>query len=104
MAGTHRILAPCRRSGALEESKMTQRFACPCCGYLTLGEQPPGTYLICPVCSWEDDVVQFNDPDYQGGANVTSLNEARANFRIFGARSEGDLPCVRRPRDEELPP
>jgi hypothetical protein len=94
-----------RRSGALlNEAKLTQRFPCPSCGYFTLGEQPPGTYLICPVCSWEDDLVQFNDPDYQGGANVTSLNEAKANFRAFGARPQSDLSLVREPRDEELRP
>ncbi len=26
------------------------RFPCPCCGFLTLPEEPPGTYDICPVC------------------------------------------------------
>ncbi len=37
------------------------RYACPCCGYLTLTEKPPGTFAICPVCFWEDDEVQFKD-------------------------------------------
>ena len=35
------------------------RYACPCCGFLTLDEAPPGTFAICPVCFWEDDDVQF---------------------------------------------
>ena len=34
------------------------RFACPCCGYLTLSEEPPGTYEVCPVCDWGDDDAQ----------------------------------------------
>jgi hypothetical protein len=55
-------------------------FACPCCGFVTLQEPPPGTYEICRVCGWEDDLVQFRDPDYRGGANSESLNEARAEF------------------------
>lgn len=66
------------------------RFSCPCCGYLTLPEEPPGTYELCPVCWWEDDGVQFDDPNRRGGANSPSLNEARANFREFGV-SDPDL-------------
>ncbi len=56
---------------------MAQRYACPCCGYLTLQSQPPGSFELCPVCDWEDDSVQFADPDYEGGANRESLNVAR---------------------------
>ena len=45
---------------------MTDMYHCPCCGYRTLSEQPPGTFEICPVCYWEDDNVQFNDPTFRG--------------------------------------
>ena len=57
-------------------------FACPCCGFVTLDERPPGTYEICRVCGWEDDPVQFADPDYRGGANTDSLREHRAGFEL----------------------
>jgi Cysteine-rich CPCC len=57
------------------------RYACPCCDRPTLAEPPPGTYEICDVCGWEDDSVQFDDPDRRGGANSESLREARAAFR-----------------------
>lgn len=50
-------------------------YTCPCCGYLTLDEKPPGTYDICSICFWEDDDVQYNDPNYEGGANVPSNKE-----------------------------
>jgi hypothetical protein len=30
---------------------------------------------------WEDDPVQSADPNYRGGANHPSLNEAKENFR-----------------------
>lgn len=53
------------------------KYQCPCCGNRTLKEQPPGTYEICPVCNWEDDEIQFNDPTYAGGANELCLNDAR---------------------------
>ena len=58
-------------------------FPCPCCGFITLDEQPPGTYDICRICGWEDDPVQFGDPDYRGGANSDSLREYRAAFECY---------------------
>lgn len=51
---------------------------CPCCGFRTLESETRGSYDICAVCGWEDDGVQLDDPDYRGGANAESLNEARA--------------------------
>ncbi|MBJ8192719.1 hypothetical protein JDS79_38930, partial [Bacillus cereus] len=49
------------------------KYTCPCCGYKTLNDEPPGTYDICEICFWEDDGIQFADPDYDGGANIVSL-------------------------------
>jgi len=78
--------------------------ACPCCGFLTLDEEPPGTFEICPVCAWEDDPAQFRDPSLRSGANSVSLTEARNNFRMIGV-SEGTLiHLVRPPVDSEHPP
>lgn len=37
---------------------VTEKFACPCCGYKTFREQPNGSYDICQICFWED--AQFN--------------------------------------------
>ena len=78
-------------------------FPCPCCGYLTIGEEPPGTFEICPVCFWEDDNVQFEDPNYEGGANSVSLNHARENFKVFGSVSKDFVNQVRRPLPQEVP-
>lgn len=77
-------------------------FPCPCCGYLTMGEEPPGTFEICPVCFWEDDNVQFEDPNYVGGANSVSLNQARENFKLFGAVSKEFVKQVRKPLPQEI--
>ena len=79
------------------------RFACPCCGYLTIDEEPPGTFEICPVCGWEDDDVQFRNPSYRGGANAVSLEEARANFKRFGASDSTRKGRVRPPFPDEIP-
>jgi hypothetical protein len=40
-----------------------------------------GEYEICRRCGWEDDPVQAADADFAGGANATSLNQARAAWR-----------------------
>ncbi|NNC32175.1 hypothetical protein HKM21_23185 [Longimicrobium terrae] len=53
---------------------------CPCCGFRTLADPERGSYAICGICDWEDDGVQFRDPDYRGGANENSLNECRRDF------------------------
>ena len=76
--------------------------ACPCCGYRTLSDEEPGSYEVCKVCFWEDDIVQFDDPDYEGGANRVSLRQA-VNFREFGASEERFKARVRPPLPDEQP-
>lgn len=80
---------------------MSGPYACPCCGYPTLDEKPPGTFAICPVCFWEDDEVQYRDTEYAGGANEVSLSQARENFAAFGASDERYRSKVRRPTPAE---
>lgn len=79
------------------------KFACPCCQYLTYDIPIDGTFIICPVCYWEDDNVQLDDPDYAGGANKVSLNMARENFKQFGASNILFVKFVRPPNLDEIP-
>ena len=51
-----------------------RQYRCPVCGRHHFIEKD--AYEICPVCGWEDDPVQRKDPDFAGGANTMSLNEA----------------------------
>jgi Cys-tRNA(Pro)/Cys-tRNA(Cys) deacylase len=78
------------------------RYRCPCCGFYTLPEPAGGKYNICPVCWWEDDPVQMDDEDYEGGANEVSLRQARKNFMDFGASDERFIDKVREATEEEL--
>ena len=73
------------------------KYTCPCCGYKTLEDKPPGTYGLCSICFWEDDGVQFDDPDYEGGANEVSLRQAQENFIAFGACDMDSMAYVREP-------
>ena len=41
----------------------------------------PDFFEICPVCYWQDDLIQREDPNYRGGANKLSLNEFRAQWK-----------------------
>jgi len=55
------------------------------------------------VCFWEDDDVQLRDPDYEGGANEVSLNQARRNFQRHGASEPRFKAKVRPPEPGERP-
>ena len=55
---------------------MSNRRLCPVCGKYEFEEED--WYEVCPICGWEDDSLQRDDPDYSGGANDMSLNEYRA--------------------------
>lgn len=78
-----------------------KKYTCPCCGYKTLTEEPPGTYEICSICFWEDDPIQFNDPFYEGGANGISLMEAQRNYQEFGACEKEMIKNVRKPNIDD---
>ncbi len=87
---------------------MNQKYTCPCCGYKTL-DRADTFYDLCPVCFWETDPFQLENPDYKGGANRPSLTEAQQNFLIFGACekevfSYARLPLKNEEKDEKFQP
>ena len=61
----------------------TPREQCPCCDYISLPER--GTYLICPICFWEDDGQDIDELDERSGPNHgITLREGRQNFQEYG--------------------
>ena len=56
------------------DSSILKKYPCPVCGYHVF-PGPSGTYEICPVCDWEDSLLQAQHPRMQGVAN---------GFCIFG--------------------
>jgi hypothetical protein len=87
----------------IDRAGSVSRFVCPCCGNLTLNSPSPGSFEICPVCHWEDDNVQYIDPEYPYGANGISLEEARRNYQNFGAILDRWVAAVRNPLPNEIP-
>lgn len=55
---------------------------CPVCGKYPFSEE--NDFDICPVCGWENDGDQLNNPDSDVGANSVSLNDAR---KLYLAKS-----------------
>jgi hypothetical protein len=83
-----------------------KKYTCPCCGYKTIYREET-FYDLCPVCYWETDPYQLENPDYKGGANRPSLMEAQQNFILFGACekeifSYTRLPLKDEPKDENF--
>lgn len=83
---------------------MTRMLPCACCGHLTIPDDGtyPGSFFICPVCMWEDDDIQHDNPDFAGGANKMSLNEAKSNFAKMGAKGQEAVPHARPPLPDEM--
>ncbi|KEQ12214.1 CPCC family cysteine-rich protein [Endozoicomonas numazuensis] len=80
----------------------SKRYQCSCCNYLTLSSNSDSSFDICPVCYWENDCIQNENPDYEGGANDISLNQAKENYKKYGASDKRFLTYVRPPSEEEI--
>jgi len=76
------------------------RYKCSCCGNYTLKDENDD---ICKVCYWQEDIVQKAEPDYIGGPNKISLNQARNNYSKFGVCDKEFVTKIRKPFKYELP-
>jgi uncharacterized Zn finger protein (UPF0148 family) len=65
------------------ENKKLYDVKCPVCGETIIPEEGE----ICPVCGWEHDMAQLEDPDLTGGANEMSLNQYRKWFASQRAKN-----------------
>ena len=78
-------------------SEENERYRCPCCGYKTLDlttSRILSKYAM--YASGKTMECNSGDPITEAELIEISLNEARANFRKFGAKDE-DLIGVTRP-------
>ena len=62
-----------------------ERIMCPCCRNYTIESDDEVIVDICEVCFWQYDLAAQKQPDVNIGANGLSLNEARKNYKQYGA-------------------
>ena len=79
---------------------------CLCCGYKTLPKKVEECIcFICPVCFWENDIFMKNiydtkeKSDSNGGM---TLDEARDNYKNYGACDKKFIDKVRKPNKDEI--
>ena len=72
-------------------------YTCPCCGYMTFDE-PPGSFQMCEICKWLDDMYQLLYLGTSGGDNEVSLIQAQSNYRDTGCATGR---CERKSEAEE---
>ena len=84
----------------IKKREEPKKYKCPCCVHYTF-DKKQHNYYICPVCFWEDDPVQFNDPTFKGGANHVSLEIARENYKKYGVCELEHKKFVRNPKKDE---
>lgn len=56
---------------------MDKLLKCACCGNFTIEDE----YDTCHICNWQKDLVQEKDPNFWGGANNMSLNQAKDAYK-----------------------
>ncbi len=82
-----------------QQLEQATRYACPCCGFMTLFGREQ--WVGCPVCRWEDEPRLEVDPNRHSALNGLTLTQARANYAAFGAVSERKRRNARHPTEVE---
>jgi hypothetical protein len=75
------------------------KYPCPCCGHLVF-DGVPGSFEICPICFWEDDLSQLRFTTTEG-ANDVSLVLGQHNYQVVGACELRFRVGVRPPTSDE---
>jgi len=81
-------------------ARQTDKYPCPCCGYLVFQRQP-GNHEKCPICLWEDDLAQLRFPRMPGLANHVSLEQAQHNYADVGVAERRHIGEGREPFESE---
>jgi len=50
---------------------------CPICAEYEFEED----FDLCPICKWQYDRVQYDEPDLWGGANKLSINDYKKQWQ-----------------------
>lgn len=79
----------CVEHNSSEDEKARGKYPCPCCGNITLPvPKEEAIAYICHICFWENDVFTKSDDEPSDENHGMTLNEARINYKRFGACAE----------------
>lgn len=78
-------------------------WPCPCCGFITIPNKGNALAYICPVCLWEIDLFIQRENEASDQNHGLTLDEARKNYRQFGAILPELKKYCREPKDYEYP-
>jgi hypothetical protein len=70
-----------KASGKWHQPTGEPSHPCPCCDFITI--HSPGMYEICPICDWEDEGYEPENPahlDAPPGPNGFTLRVSRRRF------------------------
>ncbi len=93
-----RILGSTGRIAIFSTSQ--RRYPCPCCGHLVFDHEP-GFHKTCPICGWEDNLMQLRFPTMPGMGNDVSLYRGQLNYQEFGAAERKNRGVTRTPVEGE---
>ncbi|HEY0736971.1 MAG TPA: DUF6714 family protein [Herpetosiphonaceae bacterium] len=77
----------------------TAMYPCPCCGSRTFAAPPPATYIVCPVCFWED----LPQEELWPVMYCKALRQAQRTFQAIGACDPEYMSVVRPAEAHEHP-
>lgn len=80
---------------------MRKKYACDCCGYLTMSE-PRGSHSFCEICGWHDDGILLENREYISGANEGSLSSCQTRYRNDGYANESVKELCRKPNKSDV--
>ncbi|MBP1581404.1 MAG: hypothetical protein J6A26_03285 [Oscillospiraceae bacterium] len=86
-----------------ETLEVKGELPCPCCGYITIPKGGEDTAYICPVCFWEMDAFLQSEDEPSDQNHGLTLNEARENYRAYGATLERLKQYCRPAKEHEIP-
>ena len=85
------------------KNKKIKMIPCPVCGYYTIVDDFP-IMDICPVCFWQYDIIAQEQSDRIIGPNHgITYNQAKKNYKKYGAISIEHIEHTRPPFENELP-
>jgi hypothetical protein len=78
-------------------------WPCPCCGFITIPNEGNALAYICPICLWEIDLFIQREDEASDQNHGLTLNEAKKNYRQFGAILPKLKKYCREPKKYEHP-